>query len=123
MEIGAVGFSPYVYRVNAVSASSLSRVSPIGDDLLASKTDFTGLVEDEKVTITPLKRGETANFADVLAMQFQMGRMNAQRMDLIPEKTDDSIEKKIGQDDIQQAGASLYQTMRAAKAYGAGQIA
>ena len=83
MRIGAVGFSPYVYRVNSVSASSLSRVSPIGDDLLASKTDFSGLSgvkNDENATINPLKRGETANFADVLAMQMQMGRLHAERI-------------------------------------------
>lgn len=83
MRIGAVGYSPYVYRVNSVSSSSLSRISPIGEDLLASKTDFSGLSkvhQDENVTINPLKRGETANFADVLAMQMQMGRLHAQRI-------------------------------------------
>lgn len=80
MRIGAVGYSPYVYRVNSVSARSLNRISPIGDDLLASKTDFSGLAKDEVQNVNSLKPGETSNFADVLAMQMQMGRLNAQRI-------------------------------------------
>ena len=138
MEIGAVGFSPYVYRVNSISASSLNRVSPIGDDLLSSKTDFSGLVEDENRTINPLKRGETSNFADVLAMQFQMGRMNADRIfseqsqsepGELREDAGQAVENNEpiggmtldGNDDS--AEVSLYQSRRAAQAYSAGWIA
>lgn len=80
--IGAVNFQtyrPYIYNTNTVSGSSLSKVNPIGDDLLASKTDFSGMAEEEQ-NINPLRRGETANFADVIAMQMQMSRMNADRI-------------------------------------------
>lgn len=91
MRIGAVGsaggiggvsfhtYRPYIYNTNTVSGSSLSRVKAIGDDLLASRTDFSGLAEDEQ-NQNPLRKGETANFADVIAMQMQMGRMNADRI-------------------------------------------
>ena len=138
MEIGAVGFSPYVYRVNSISASSLNRVSPIGDDLLSSKTDFLGLVEDENRTINPLKRGETSNFADVLAMQFQMGRMNADRIFSEQSQSEPGeLREDVGQavEDNEPIGGmtldgnddsaevSLYQSRRAARAYSAGWIA
>ena len=138
MEIGAVGFSPYVYRINSISASSLNRVSPIGDDLLSSKTDFSGLVEDENKTINPLKRGETSNFADVLAMQFQMGRLNAERIfsdqsqsvfGEAQESAGQAVEKDepIGGmafgENGDSAEVSLYQSRRAAQAYSTGWIA
>lgn len=80
--VGAVSFQtyrPYIYNTNTVSGSSLSKVKPIGEDLLASKTDFSGMAEDEH-NMNPLRRGETVNFADVIAMQMQMGRMNADRI-------------------------------------------
>lgn len=79
--IGAVSFQsyrPYIYNTNTVSGNSLSKVKAIGDDLLASKTDFSGMTEEEN--INPLRKGETANFADVIAMQMQMSRMNADRI-------------------------------------------
>lgn len=80
--VGAVSFQtyrPYIYNTNTISGSSLRKVKPIGDDLLASKTDFSGMAEEEQ-NINPLRKGETANFADVIAMQMQMGRMNADRI-------------------------------------------
>lgn len=83
MRIGAVGFQtyqPYIYNTNTVSGNSLSKVKPIGDDLLSSKTDFSGMTDEEKQNLNPLRRGETVNFADVIAMQMQMGRVNADRI-------------------------------------------
>lgn len=83
MRIGAVGFQtyqPYIYNTNTVSGNSLSKVKPIGDDLLSSKTDFSGMTDEEQQNLNPLRRGETANFADVIAMQMQMGRMNADKI-------------------------------------------
>lgn len=80
--VGAVSFynyRPYIYNTNTMSGNSLSKVKPIGDDLLASKTDFSGMAEDEQ-NMNPLRKGETVNFADVIAMQMQMGRMNADRI-------------------------------------------
>lgn len=123
MEIGAIGYSPYVYRVNQISASSLNRVSPIGDDLLASKTDFSDLAKDENVTVNPLKRGETSNFADVLAMQLQMGRLNADRIFQNPVQSEAQAHQaeslKVTADE-DTAEVSLYQSMRAAQAYESG---
>lgn len=83
MRVGAVGFQmyqPYIYNTNTLSGSSLSKVKPIGDDLLSSGTDFSGMTDDEQQNLNPLRRGETVNFADVIAMQMQMGRMNADRI-------------------------------------------
>lgn len=90
MRIGAVSFQtyqPYIYNTNTVSSNSLSRVKPIGDDLLSSGTDFSGMTDEEQKNLNPLRRGETVNFADVIAMQMQMGRMNAGKIMKPAEKT------------------------------------
>lgn len=82
MRIGSIGFQtyqPYIYNTNTLSRNSLSRVKPIGDDLLASGTDFSGMTEEEE-NLNPLRKGETLHFADVIAMQMQMGRMNADKI-------------------------------------------
>lgn len=82
MGIGAISsvsmsYSPQIYNVNGINTNSLNRISPISDKLTKSDIDFTGLVgDDEKQeTVNPLRRGETANFADVLASQMAMGSM------------------------------------------------
>lgn len=83
MQIGAVGFRPYIYNTNTVSPASMNRISAIGKDALASKTDVSALTsEDAKKSenTNPLKRGETLDFAGILQMQMQMGRMNADRV-------------------------------------------
>lgn len=83
MRIGAVSFQtyqPYIYNTNTVSGNSLSKVKPIGDDLLSSGTDFSGMTDEEQQNLNPLRRGETVNFADVIAMQMQMSRMNADKI-------------------------------------------
>ena len=71
---------PYVYNTNRVDRASMNRIQPIEDDLLESKTDFSGLSEEEN--INPLAMGQTKDFAGVLEMQMQMGRMNAARLGL-----------------------------------------
>lgn len=89
MRIGAVSFQmyqPYIYNTNTVNSNSLSKVKPISDDLLSSGTDFSGMTEEDQ-NLNPLKRGETVNFADVIAMQMQMGRMNADKIMKPAEKT------------------------------------
>lgn len=76
MRIGALNamdFRPYIYNTNRLSSNSLSKVAPIGDDLLSSKTDFSALT-DEGVNVNPLRKGQTANFVDVLHKQIQTGR-------------------------------------------------
>ena len=85
MRIGAVGASPYIYNTNAVSSASLGKIKGIGNDLTASKSDFSGLSESVGANENPLRMGETKNFVDIVGMQMQMGRMNASRvMDVSP---------------------------------------
>ena len=79
MQIGSVVFKPYIYNTNYVSGNSLGKVSAISDDVLSAQTDYTDLVADD-VCENLLRRGETSNFADVMAMQFQMSRLNATRL-------------------------------------------
>lgn len=83
MQVGAVSMAmpmPYVYNTNSVDRASLNKIKPIEDDLLEAKTDFSGLTKEEN--INPLAMGETKDFAGVLDMQMQMGRMNAARLGL-----------------------------------------
>ena len=83
MQVGAISAAmpmPYVYNTNTINRASMNKISPIEDDLLEAKTDFSGLTEEEN--INPLAPGETKNFADVLEMQFQMGAQNAARLGL-----------------------------------------
>lgn len=76
MQIGALSFRPYIYNTNMLSGSSLSKVSSVGEDLLTAKTDYSALT-DESLNENPLRKGQSANFVDILEMQMQMGRMNA----------------------------------------------
>lgn len=77
--IGAVGsfqsYQPYIYNTNSVSRNSLNAIGKIGNDLTKSHIEFPS---DE--TINPLAKGETANFADVLNSQMQMGMNHAARL-------------------------------------------
>lgn len=115
MRIDAIGYQPYVYRVNRLSGASMSRVEAIGSDLLMSKTDFSGLAGGGSTSPYPLRRGGTASFADVLAMQMQMGRMNADRL-MAPQNAEAGFDlPKAGQ----QPEASLYRLRHAAESYSA----
>ncbi|MCM1192670.1 MAG: hypothetical protein NC123_10300 [Butyrivibrio sp.] len=126
MRIGAVGFQmyqPYIYNTNTVSGKSLSKVNPIGDDLLSSGTDFSGMTDEEQQNLNPLRRGETANFADVIAMQMQMGRMNADKIMKPAAEEAQPIEEDRDAVRPLQTGASLYQLQRASFAYQMNMIA
>lgn len=79
MQIGAISFHPYIYNTNAISGSSLSKISSIGDDLLTSKTDYSSLA-DESLNENPLKKGQTSDFSSILDRQLSMGRRNASRL-------------------------------------------
>lgn len=79
MGIGPIGFQPYIYNANTVSSLSMNRVKPIGDDVTKSSTDYSALTDDSK-NINPLKRGESASFADILESQMAMSRQNAARL-------------------------------------------
>lgn len=86
MQIGALGFSPYIYNTNSISRSSMGKVSPISPDVQSQKTDFSGLTSEIE-NINPLRQGETPNFTDILSMQMQIGRNHAAR--ILPEVQDD----------------------------------
>lgn len=78
MGIGAIsGFQPYVYNTNSVSASSLNRISAVDNDVSDSHIKPAKPSDYGQETVNALERGETADFAGVLAMQMQMGMNNA----------------------------------------------
>ena len=82
MQVGAVSMAmpmPYIYNTNRVDRTSMNKINPIEDDLLESKTDFSGLTQEN---INPLATGETKDFASVLDMQMQTGFQNAARLGL-----------------------------------------
>ena len=83
MQVGAVSMAmpmPYVYNTNRVDRASMNKIEPIEDDVLASKTDFSDLVDDENVN--PLAMGQSKDFAGILDMQMQMSALNASRLGL-----------------------------------------
>ena len=68
--IGSVDYVPYIYNTRQVSSASLNAVDRISDDATKGGVDFSGVqAAEEQVNINPLKKGETANFADVLLSQ------------------------------------------------------
>ncbi len=85
MGIGSISYTPYVYNTNRISASSMNRVKPVEDDVTKSSTDYSALT-DMSQNINPLKRGESANFVDILESQMAMSRMNAARV-MVPEQS------------------------------------
>ena len=91
MQINPVGisFRPYIYNTNIVSANSMNKISAIEDDALKSSVDCSNDKNEN-----PLKLGETSNFADVLAMQFQLGQNNAARV----MKTAENVEEAAKMD-------------------------
>ena len=83
MQVGAVSMAmpmPYIYNTNTVNRASMNKVDKIEDDLLESKTDFSGLTKEEN--INPLAQGETKDFPALLDMQMQEGAQNAARLGL-----------------------------------------
>lgn len=120
MQIGAVGgygmiYQPYIYNTNQITGNSLSKVSAISNDTNTGRTDFSALTGE---TVNPLKKNQTLHFADVLAMQFQMGQMNAERiMQNVQEQEgaeDASLEMV---QDLQNQTNHSYQMSRAIEAY------
>ena len=82
MQVGAVSMAmpmPYVYNTNTVNRASMDKIKLIEDDVLASKTDFSDLTQENT---NPLAIGETKDFAGILEMQLQMGAQNAARLGL-----------------------------------------
>lgn len=84
MGIGGIGFSPYIYNTNTVSAANLNRVKPVEDDVKNASTDYSALT-DESLNVNPLKKGQSSNFVDILESQMAMSRQNAARVMVAPE--------------------------------------
>lgn len=107
MEISAVGYQPYIYNTNMVSAVSMNKIAAIPEDVTNQRIDYSGLVEDENVN--PLGRGQSANFMDILASQMSRGKNNASLiMKNSPfETVDDQHEKKVAgvTEEMQEDGA------------------
>ncbi|MBR6159209.1 MAG: hypothetical protein IKQ40_02815 [Lachnospiraceae bacterium] len=82
MQVGAVSMAmptPYIYNTNTVNRASMNKIDPIEDDVLASKTDFSDLAQENT---NPLAIGQTKDFAGILEMQLSMGAQNAARLGL-----------------------------------------
>ncbi|MCQ2082213.1 MAG: hypothetical protein MJZ11_11185 [Lachnospiraceae bacterium] len=82
MGIGAIGFQPYIYNTNTINRASMNRVKPVEDDVTKASTDYSALTDNSQ-NVNPLKRGESANFVDILESQMAMSRQNAARL-LVP---------------------------------------
>lgn len=77
--VNALSLRSYVYNTNSVSAASMNKLSRISDDVLDKKIDYSELT-DESLNENPLKKGQTLNFQDLLAMQMRRGQDNAARI-------------------------------------------
>ncbi len=82
--IGAVGsaaYDPYIYNARQVSSASLNAVDRISDDATDGGVDFSPINKpEEQININPLKKGETANFSDVLMSQMAMSRIHQSQL-------------------------------------------
>ena len=117
MYLGAISFRPYLFNTNTLNRGSLSRISSIGEDLTAGKTDFSALSEESE-NINPLRKGQTVGFADVLAMQMQTGRLSASRLLRPLQEADAAGEPRqnVRENDMQY-DRNLFHMQRAAEAY------
>lgn len=120
MRIGAVGYNPYIYNTNSISSVSLDKVAAIEEDLTASGTDYTSLIDDA-ANENPLKMGETSDFMDVLQMQYQMGQRNAARLIKPAEEAEDILKQDANREP--KSDDNLYMKQRAAEAYSINMIA
>lgn len=119
--IGSYPYQPYIYNTNKLDRSSLNKVQPIEKDVLASKTDFSGLT-DEQENINPLRRGETPNFGQILDMQMQMSQRNAAR---VMKPAGEAVRQETPQSVTNMRASRTYQSQmqRAADAYAVNMIA
>lgn len=122
MRIGALGYSPYIYNTNYVSAESMNKIAPIDEDLMAAGTDYSSLADDS-LNENPLRRGETSNFMDVLSMQFQMSQMNASRLIKPAEEVAQSAAQDTRREQGMEMEKNLFAMQRASEAYSVNMIA
>ncbi len=104
MQISAVGFSPYIYNTNMISALSMNRIAAIPGDVTEQKIDYTGLTSDESENINPLGIGQSANFMDILSSQMSMSRYHQARImkDMRPMEEESFDTRENTADDVQE---------------------
>lgn len=79
--VGSVPYNPYIYNSKQVTSASLNKIDRISDDPTDGGVDFNAVNKvDEKANLNPLKKGESANFADILMSQMSMSQMNQARL-------------------------------------------
>ena len=79
--VGSLAYDPYIYNTRQVSSTSLNRIGRISDDATDGGVDFSAVEKvEEQVNINPLKRGETANFADVLMSQMNLSQIRQSQL-------------------------------------------
>lgn len=121
MNIAAISAQPYVYNVNAISSSSLNRVSGITDNVLSGKIDYSGLTGENE---NELPVGQSKNFADIIMRQMSMSAANASRVmqpaeEVLEEAQENMAELVIDEMNQMQNNSepSLFQRRSAAGAY------
>lgn len=104
MQISAVGFTPYIYNTNTISALSMNRIAAIPGDVTEQKIDYTGLTSDESENINPLGIGQSANFMDILSSQMSMSRYHQARImkDMRPMEEEPFDTRENTADDVQE---------------------
>lgn len=80
MQISGIGYNPYIYNTNQISANSLNPVSAISDDMSRSRVDYSGLLTEASGNENPLKPGQSANFADIVASQMSLAAYQRDRL-------------------------------------------
>lgn len=79
--VGSMAYDPYIYNTRQVSSASLNKIGRISDDATDGGVDFSATKKvDEQANINPLKKGETANFADVLMSQMNMSQIRQSQL-------------------------------------------
>ena len=79
--VGSMAYDPYIYNTRQVSAASLNKIGRISDDATDGGVDFSAVEKvEEQANVNPLKKGETANFADVLRSQMNMSRVHQSQL-------------------------------------------
>ncbi len=79
--VGSLAYDPYIYNTRQVSSASLNRIGRISDDATDGGVDFSAVEKvEEQVNLNPLKRGETANFADVLMSQMNLSQIHQSQL-------------------------------------------
>lgn len=79
--VGSLAYDPYIYNTRQVSSASLNKIGRISDDATEGGVDFSAVQKaEEQVNINPLRKGETANFADVLMSQMNLSQIHQSQL-------------------------------------------